>query len=351
MQMKINIYTMLKTLHFTLQNGKNLSSGMHLLATTAQTKRERKTYLQIYSDLKDGSTFSGALKKSRIGSSDVLQFISMAEQGLSFKNALEKIVTYLEAKDAFERESNEKTTLPFVYLFIASLIVIAVKFFAVPYQLNEAKEYSKEIISIIGTHLEIAQIMSNTLFILLLIVAGYFIILLTALFSHSFIIQGVAKQICLILPFTSSIIVKFEKFTLFSMLGEMLKGGISFKKAMNSAIETASVLKFKRALQESLESIKHNGKFIFHSTLYDDIEKGLLLGVGSSMQVGTVMVEISSRARVEALRLSSKFFRMISVLSIFLMAFAVFIEFYTVVLTQILIQKGLIDLTDGAKIF
>lgn len=345
--MKVNLYTMLKTLHFTLQNGKNLSSGMHLLATTAKTKKECSTYQKIYNDIKDGSTFSEALMKSRVGSLDVLLFIKMAEHGVSFKSALGKIINYLEVKDEFERESNDKTTLPFIYFSLASLIVIGVKFFAVPYQVERAAEYSKEIIAIVGNHLLIAQLMSDVLFGLLIVVAGYFIILLTALFSHSFVIQRIAKNIGLILPFASGIIIKFEKFMLFSILGEMLQSGISFKKAINSAITTVSVTKFKKALHESLESIKNDGKFIFHSALYDDIEKGLLLGTGSSSQIGAVMIEISSRARTDALKLSTKFFRLITVISIFLMAFAVFIEFYTVVLTQILIQKGLIDLTRG----
>jgi type II secretory pathway component PulF len=349
--MKINLYTMLKTLHFTLQNGKNLSSGMHLLATTAKTKKERAAYMKIHNDLKDGSTFSEALRNSRVGSLDILQFIKMAEHGVSFKAALSKIINYLEVKDEFERESNDKTTLPFIYLTIASLIVIGIKFFAVPYQVDRASEYSKEIIALIGNHLQIAQLMSDALFILLVIVASYFFILLTAMFSHSFITQGVAKNIGLVLPFTSSIIVKFEKFILFSMLGEMLKSGISFKKAVNSAIDTVSVIKFKMALRETLDSIKNDGKFIFHSSLYDDIEKGLLLGAGSSSQIGLVMSEISSRAKTDALKLSTKFFRLITVISIFLMAFAVFIEFYTVVLTQIMIQKGLIDLTRGTGTF
>lgn len=349
--MKINLYTMLKTLHFTLQNGKSLSSGMHLLATTAKTKKERTTYMKIHNDLKDGSTFSEALRKNRVGSLDILQFIKMAEHGVSFKTALSKIINYLEVKDEFERESNDKTTLPFIYFSLASLIVIGIKFFAVPYQVERASEYSKEIIALIGNHLQIAQLMSDALFILLVIVASYFFILLTALFSHSFITQGVAKNIGLILPLTSSIIVKFEKFILFSMLGEMLQSGISFKKAVNSAIETASVTKFKKALRETLESIKNDGRFIFHSSLYDDIEKGLLVGAGSSSQIGLVMSEISSRARTDALKLSTKFFRLITVISIFLMAFAVFIEFYTVVLTQIMIQKGLIDLTRGTGTF
>lgn len=349
--MKINLYTMLKTLLFTLQNGKSLSSGMHLLATTAQTKKERNTYLKIYDALKDGSTFSGALKANHIGSSDVLQFITMAERGISFKSALEKIINYLEVKEEFERESNDKITLPFIYFTLASLVVLGTKFIAVPIQIERAKEYSQEIINLISNHLAIAQIMADALFISLLIVASYFMILMIALFSHSNVTQGIAKQIGLLLPIISKIVVKFEKFMLFGLLGEMLQGGISFKNSIQSAIDTSTVSSFKNALKESLASIKNDGKFIFHSTLYDDIEKGLLLGVGSSFQVGAVMLEISSRARTDALKLTTKFFRTITFLSIFLLAFAVFIEFYTIVLTQILIQKGLIDLTRGPGAF
>ena len=342
--MKINLYTMLKTLLFTLQNGKSLSSGIQLLSNAAQTKKEKDTYLKIHNDLQNGSTFSQSLKENRIGSSDIIQFISMAEKGVSFKAALEKIVHHLEVKDEFERESNDKTSLPFIYFTLAFIIVIGVKFFAVPYQIGRAKEYSKEIVDLIHNHLIIAQLMTDILFVLLLIVATYFMILMITLFNHSNIIQGAAKQIGLFLPFLSKIIIKFEKFMLFGILGDMLQSGISFKKCIQSAINTTTVYSFKKSLIETLDSIKKDGKFIFHSTLYDDIEKGLLVGVGSSHQIGLVMIEISNRAKTDALMLTTKFFRIITLMSIFLMAFSVFIEFYTIVLTQILIQKGMIDL-------
>lgn len=346
--MKIDIYAMFKTLMFTMQNGRSLSSGIKLLVTSAQTKKERKVYLKIYDDLKSGSTFSQSLKKHNIGSIDIVQFLTMAEKGVSFRVALERIVHYIGVKDEFERASNEKITLPFIYFFLASLIVLGVKFVAVPYQLDAAKDYSKEILKLIHEHLEIAQIMTDALFVLLTIVASYFFILLFALFAQSRITQGIAKQIALYLPFSSKIVIYFEKFILFNMIGEMLKSGISFKKAIESAAEATNIKRFKMAFLESLYKIKNDGQFILHSTLYDNTEKGLLKGIGSSSQTGEVMLEISERARADALSSTTKFFRLITVISIFLMAFAVFIEFYTVVLTQILIEKGLIDLQRGA---
>jgi type II secretory pathway component PulF len=347
MLMKINVYVMLKTIMFTMQNGNSLSSGIQLLATNAQTKQERKAYYKIYEDLKDGLSFSQSLYKHKVGSLDVVQFITMAEKGISFKLALQRIVNYIGIKEAFERESNEQITLPFIYFFLAALIVIAVKFFIIPYQMKQALGYDHEILKIINNHLEIAQLMTDGLFVALSIVAAYFFILLFSLFSQSRFVQAMAKQVSLFLPITSKIIIYFEKFILFNMIGEMLKSGISFKKAVESAIKTTTVRKFKYAFLDTLDKIKYDGKFILHNDLYDNIEKGLLTGIGSSSQTGEVMLEMSNRAKEDALSLTAKFFRLITIISILLMAFAVFIEFYTVVLTQMLIEKGLIDLTKG----
>lgn len=341
--MKINIYTMLKTLQFTIQNGKSISSGMELLANSSKNTREKKIFSKIYNDLKDGYTLSQALFKQNIASIDIINFINMAEKSASFKAALEKIVHYIEVKDEFERESNSKTTLPIIYFSIASLIVLGVKFFAVPYQMAEVANYNKIVRDMVANHLELAQTMTDILFIALVVIASYFFILLGALFSQSRALQAILKQLALLLPLSSSVMMKFEKFILFSMIGEMLQSGISFQKSMSSAISTTTVTKFKKAIKSTLESIKHDGKLILHSDLYDDIEKGLLTGVGSSKQVGHVMLEISDRARTDALKLTTKFFRVVTVMSIFLMAFAVFIEYFTVVLTQIIIQKGFID--------
>ena len=338
---------MLRTLLFSIENGKNITSGIQLLANNAKSKREKNTYNRIFNDLKEGITFSQSLKKNKIGSIDVVHFISMAERGVSLKTALEKIINYITIKEEFQRESSDKINLPFLYFIIAAIVVLAIKFVAIPIQLERASEYSDKIKTLIASHLNLAELMTNILFFMLILVATYFTILLWALFSQSRINQQIGKAVALKLPFTHKIIIKFEKFILFSMLGEMLKSGISYKIALQSAIKTTNIRFIQEAFEESLESIRTEGKFILHSKLFDGIERDLLVGVGTTQQIGMVLSEISKRAREEALHLCTKFFRMIVMLSIFLMTFAVFIEFYTVVLTQILIQKGLIDATRG----
>lgn len=339
---------MLKTLLFTMQNGKSLSSGISLLAYTTKEKKERNIYFKIDEDLKNGTLFSESLHKNGVGSRDVLYFIAMAEKGISFKGALEKIINYLEIKAAYERESNEKTNTPFLYLFLSSLVVIGVKFFAIPHQIQEAQNYSKEILSLIESHLSFALFMSEALFFILILLIFYFFIFMGALFSNSHLFQNIAKSIAIRLPFASKIVLGFEKFILFLMISEMLQSGITIKNALNASMINTSVSKFKKALHEMLKNIQNEGKFIYHPALFDALEQRLLIGAKTSPQIGSTLFEISLRAKDEALLQSKKFFRFVTALSIFLMASAVFIEFFTVVLTQIIIQKGLIDMTRGA---
>jgi len=346
--MKINIYAMLKTLLFSIENGKNITSGIELLAKNTQSKKERKVYNNIANDLREGTTFSKSLEKYNIGSIDVVNFIAMAEKGVSLKIALTKVLNYLRIKDEFHRESNEKISLPFIYFSLAALVIVGVKFIAVPMQIKAAAEYSKEIIALISDHLDLAVLMTNVLFAALLLIFGYFMTTLIALFGEGRGLQKVSKMIALKLPFTNKIVIKFEKFIVFGMLGEMLQSGIPYKKAIKSAIETTNISHIKKAFQENLDTIRTEGRFVLHSKLFDGIEHDLLAGVGSSHQIGMILSEISKRAREDALFLATKFFRAIIFASILLMTFAVFIEFYTVVLTQILIQKGLIDMVkDG----
>jgi type II secretory pathway component PulF len=338
---------MLKTLLFTMQNGKSISSGMQVLINSSSNKKEKKIYTRIYDDLKDGITLSHALERQKISSIDIIKFISMAEKSANFKNALEKIVNYIETKDNFKLESNEKTSLPITYFFIASIIVLAVKFYAVPMQVERSMTFSPEIVALIKNHLFHAQVMTDILFLALLFFGFYFLILLIALFDKSYTVQYHARKVALFMPFSSEIVKKFEKFALFSMLSSMLQSGIALKRAFYAAIDTTAVSKFRDAMIDTLSAVKTDGRFIHHPNLYDEIERELLRGAGSTKQLGSIMNEISLRAKSEAMIQSSKFFRSITLISILLMAFAVFIEFYTVVLTQIIIQKGIIDAAKG----
>lgn len=348
MKNNIKIHNMLKTLLFTLENGKSLSSALELLSRTTSDSKDKKTYVTIYNDVKDGIVFSTSLKKHKVGSLDIIQFIGLAEKSLSFKESLKNIVEYIDVKDAFERETNEKTTLPFLYFLLAVIVVIGVKFIAIPYQLAKTEGYSKEIMDLITNHLHIAQIMTDILFIITIVLSTYLMTLVLALFGASHTTQAIAKDVGLLVPFISQIIKKFEKFMIFSMLGKMLQSGIPYKNVIVSAIQTTTIKPYQKAFQNTLDIIKTEGRFSFSHILYDDLERELMLGVGSSSQIGKVMLEISSRARADALKLTMKFFRMITAMALFLLSFAVFVEFWTVVLTQILIQKGMIDLARSA---
>lgn len=345
--MKLDAYPILKTILFTLENGKNLVNAINLLAESANKKKERKVYVNIQNTLKNGESFSIALKKYCECPMDVVNFISIAEDSLNFKEALKKVLRYLDVKKEFQQESSDKVSVPLIYFILATLVVIAVKFFAVPYQIERAKNYSQEIINLISAHLSLAEVLSNVLFALLIVTAGYFFTLLIALFNNSRFFQAIAKRVVLFLPVSSRIIMNFEKFIVFSILGQMLTSGVSLKKAISVALKNSDMPLFKNSFSNMLNQMKIQGELKLPLELFSEVEQNLLKGVGSNLQMGQVLLEISENSRFEALNQSKQFFRLITVSAILIMTFAVIIEFYVVVLTQLILQKGLLDLVNS----
>lgn len=60
-------------------------------------------------------------------------------------------------------------------------------------------------------------------------------------------------------------------------------------------------------------------------------------------QLGDMLEQFADRARLNALTTATKFFRIITIMAILLLACAVFVEFFTIVLTQVLIQQEIIN--------
>lgn len=337
----------LKTLFLTLKSGKNLTEGLTLMENFSKQPKERKLYANIRKDIQKGVLFSKAFGDRMSVSSEVVQFIAMAEKGGSFRTMLEKVIQYLEMKDRFYQESNDKIAMPILYFFLSALIVLFVNFYAIPNHTQESLQYSAQIQKLIAGHLAMAQVMGDVLFGILLVVALYFLVVMSAIFSQKRWIQMITKPLALVFPISSKLVRYFEKFILLTLIGEMLQNGISFKRAVLSAANSTDIAEFKNGFKDMLEMVSQGNPQWWDAVIFDKIEQSLLVGAGSMPQVGEVMVQLANQARMNALALGGKFFRLISVLSILLMAMAVFVEFFTVVLTQVLIQKGMISTVGG----
>lgn len=340
--MKPDLLTLLKTLHLSLENGKSLTNALSLLQNTSKKKEEREAYVNITRSIQEGESFSRAVEKYVSPPPDIVQFVSMAEKGGSFVKTLKSVVHYLEIKNKFHQESNDKIALPMIYFTLTAAIIIFVRFFAVPFHLQEAKTYDPKIYAIIADHLNMAEILSNILFGTLLVFAGYFFIVMFALFNYTGIIQGFAKRSASRLPLSSKIIGYFEKFILLSLLSEMLKNGVSLKTAFQTASNSTLVPHISNQFKGILTKISRGEKDFWIIPFFDDIEQHLLTGAGTVKQLGDMLGGFADRARLNALTSATKFFRIMTVMAILLLAFAVFVEFFTIVLTQVLIQQAVI---------
>lgn len=345
---KPNAVTFLQTLHLSLQSGKSLSEALRLMEHLPTSTEEKKIYSSVRRDVQRGVPFSEAYGRHLLAPNDIVQFVAMAEKGGSFRRMLQKVVHYLELKERFYQESSDKIGLPTIYFLLSTLIVLFVRFYAIPHHIDESLQYDKQIQVLIADHLLMAQWMGDILFGLLLMSALFFLSVLSALFAQKRTLQMIAKPLALMFPVSSKMMKQFEKFILFTLLGEMLQNGISFKKAIQSAHNSTDIQSYKKSFETIEESIHRGERQWWSVSLFEEIERRLLFGAGSMAQVGEVMVQLAEKARTQALLQAGKFFRLISVISILLMAFAVFVEFFTVVLTQVLIQKGIINAVEGS---
>ena len=343
MYMKPDLLSLLKTLQLSLENGKSLTNALMLMQGISKDKSEQRTYAQITKAIQEGASFSKSIEKYVSPSPDIIQFISMAEKGGSFVKTLKSVVNYLEIKDKFYHESNDKIALPLIYFTLTSVVVIGIRFFAIPFHLKEASTYDPKIQAVIADHLHVAQNLSDLLFASLVLLTGYFFIVMIALFNYAGIVQGLAKQYASLLPLSSRIIGYFEKFMLLSLLSEMLKNGVSLKTSFKAAMTSTLVPSISKQFSTVLERLSRGEKNFWDIVFFEEIEQHLLAGAGNITQLGEILGQFADRSRLNALAAATRFFRIITILSILLLAFAVFVEFFTIVLTQVLIQQEFIN--------
>jgi type II secretory pathway component PulF len=346
--MKPDLLTLLKTLQLSLENGKSLTNALMLMQDISKDKSEQRTYAQMTKAIQEGASFSKSIEKHLSPSPDIIQFISMAEKGGSFVKTLKSVVNYLEIKNRFYQESNDKIALPLIYFTLTSVVVIGIRFFAIPFHLKEASTYDPKIQAVIADHLQTAQNLSDLLFALLILFTIYFFIVMVALFNYTGVVQGLAKQYASLLPLSSKIIGYFEKFMLLSLLSEMLKNGVSLKISFKAAVQSTLVPSISKQFDTILERLSRGEKHFWEINFFEPIEQSLLAGAGNIPQLGDMLGQFSDRSRLNALTAATRFFRIITIMAILLLAFAVFVEFFTIVLTQVLIQQEFINAAEHA---
>lgn len=135
---------------------------------------------------------------------------------------------------------------------------------------------------------------------------------------------------------------------LLSLLSEMLKNGVSLKISFKAAAYSTLIPSISKQFNTVLERLSRGEKHFWEIDFFEPIEQSLLAGAGNITQLGDMLGQFSDRSRLNALTAATSFFRIITIMAILLLAFAVFVEFFTIVLTQVLIQQEFINAADHA---
>jgi hypothetical protein len=89
-----------------------------------------------------------------------------------------------------------------------------------------------------------------------------------------------------------------------------------------------------------LDDIKYGNKnFLTENMMFSNVQKSMFLGVSNSLQLGENLVKLGQLIKEDAYYGTVRFFRFITLFSIIMLASSVFLEFYSVVITQMIVQK------------
>lgn len=345
-------YYYLSTIANVLQNGRNITFALDILKDESNSYFEKKKLGKTIELIKSGLSISESLKQQKLISKELISYVQIAEKSPNMKDSFKNILSYLDDKNSFLKKSKEQIALPIIYFSLALFTVLTVKFYGIDFQLQEAEKYTGTIKAEITAHLFYADLFANLLFLLQMAGMFFLFTFLYAIFGSSFNLQVISKIIISYTPILSQIIDYFDKFFIFSLLGQVLKSGQTLSKSLHITKNSISNIKIKHSIDTALEKIEYGDKrYLLDSGLFSKLQKGVFLGVNSTAQLGENLIKLGEYSKEDAYFNATKFFRFVTVFSITILAMTVFLEFYTVVMTQMIIQKSYLleSLGDGMK--
>jgi type II secretory pathway component PulF len=327
----------------SLTNGRSITFALDLIKRQSKSKSEQKRIDIAVNSIKRGDKMSSAFHRAKMFDNDIISYIKIAESSSYFIKIMNNILAFLEEKNRFLRDSKEKISMPIIYFILAIITIFGVKFFAIPQQIKQISTYSKDIQGLVAEHLSEAQFIANAILVIDIFVFFILIVFLYAIYGTKYFAK-LFKTISLHVPFVSNVVFLFDKFFTLLFFGQILQGGIDSKKSVLIMAEHTNNIRFLDYFKNILYKMKYGERDIFsHKKIFTPFESDLIAGSSNSNQLGETFIKISNYSKNEAYTGFTSFFRFLTFFSIFLLSATIFLEFYAIVVTQLIIQSNLIQ--------
>jgi len=110
-----------------------IQDALSIISKSKLSKNLRKMVVNLSKRIKEGSSFSNALKEeSKSFSNYYISSIKSGEESGNIGKFLENIYTFLEKQEKFERKMKNASFYPFFVLILAVFVVIALTSYIVP---------------------------------------------------------------------------------------------------------------------------------------------------------------------------------------------------------------------------
>ncbi len=242
-------------LSFLIKAGISLQQSIQILEYQTKSKKQKKIFKQIYSDISQGSDLSHSLEKvNNIFSNSSIQIIKIGEEIGSLSDNLTYLSEELQKRDLLKR----KIIAALVYPAFIALGTIALSVFLIAFIFPKIRP--------LFTNLKVNLPLSTRILIGfsdftqkfgVLLITILISVILAVLFlvkknKHARLIQD---KIMISLPLFGKIIKYYTLATITRNIGIILKAGIPIQRTLTNTGEAVSNTVYKESLKVASESV------------------------------------------------------------------------------------------------
>lgn len=294
-------------LHMLLRSGLPLDKALKSVAATRQDQYSREILTEIENDIREGKSFSDALKSYREDFGDL--YISMVRAG-EMTGKLDETVGMLAGHLQQSKEFKDNVVTAMIYPVILLLVTLASIVVLMVMVMPRFKELFADMGGQVPALTQVFISLSD-----LMIDAGPYVMVLCILVLSSFLVlknnnsfRDWADKNMLLIPVLGDLVRKIEITNFSMMLSMLMKNGVSIQKSLLVSADALSNRYLKKQINEKSQYIRE-GKSFSHSmaNIFPSMTQQIIKMAEEASDLENALGHISNISREELNRNLKRF--------------------------------------------
>lgn len=267
-----DINTFIENLSVLLSAGLEMSKTLEVIEDEASSKKTKKIFAKIRSDVGNGFTLSSSIKSMNLMPGHLLEFIYLGEQSGKLVDNLKILVFQTEKEEVFKSKIRSTLLYSVIVISLAVVIGFGTAWFTLPKIAGMYADMGAELPAITKMLIILGEFLAKYGFVVAPIFFSTILISLYFLFSFPKT-KFVGHSLLFKMPLIKSLIKEVEISRFGFLMGTMLEAGIPISEALKSVPAATTFKNYGKFYQYLYENI-HDGNS-FHEAIvgYEKINK------------------------------------------------------------------------------